>query len=246
MAVRPTGDDDVHREVQAGRGAPAPKPTPHPANLTIRDYLSREAGRITENALADLKTAAEFQRAIPQRRRRYMEMMGLADLASPKDPGPVPHAVTGVRHPEDVTGTAPAVVVLKSPGEERSRPPERCLASMRPRCRSARAVRCARSRSIPRCSTAASSPCSSSRRLRRRTRRATRPAEGRPSRCSTASEHRPSPHRRVASPNSDRRCRRVPVDVRLGGGFPSPTRRSGRVPPGEGDERVDALLVSTP
>jgi cephalosporin-C deacetylase-like acetyl esterase len=96
MTIRPSGVLDAHRDVQAGPRATAPNPTEHQPNLTIRDYLSREASRITEHALSDLKTAAEFQRAIPQRRRRYMDMMGLANLETPQNRGPVPHKVTGV------------------------------------------------------------------------------------------------------------------------------------------------------
>lgn len=68
----------------------------HPPNLSIRDYLIREARYITDNALSDLKTPADFKRRIPERRRRYMDMMGLADLAPAKDRPAVPFKVTGV------------------------------------------------------------------------------------------------------------------------------------------------------
>jgi cephalosporin-C deacetylase-like acetyl esterase len=56
----------------------------------------RDARHITESALGDLKTSADFKRLIPQRRRRYMDMMGLADLKTAKERGPVPYKVTGV------------------------------------------------------------------------------------------------------------------------------------------------------
>ncbi len=70
--------------------------TAHPPNLTIRDYLIREARHITDTALGDLKTPADFKRRIPERRRRYMDMMGIADLAPAKDRPAVPFKVTGV------------------------------------------------------------------------------------------------------------------------------------------------------
>ena len=70
--------------------------TTHTLNLSIRDYLVREARGITNNALTDLKTAGDFNRGIAERRRRFMDMMGLADLPSAKDRGPVPVHVTGV------------------------------------------------------------------------------------------------------------------------------------------------------
>lgn len=50
MTIRPSGVIDAHPEMQAGPRATAPNPTEHPPNLTIRDYLSREASRITGTA----------------------------------------------------------------------------------------------------------------------------------------------------------------------------------------------------
>jgi cephalosporin-C deacetylase-like acetyl esterase len=64
-------------------------------NLSIREYLVREARRITENSLAEFRSPADFERLIPARRRRYLEMMGLADLPSPEKRPPVPVHVTG-------------------------------------------------------------------------------------------------------------------------------------------------------
>jgi cephalosporin-C deacetylase-like acetyl esterase len=66
------------------------------SNLPIRDYLAREARRITDGAVSDLKTPQEFTRRLPQRRRRFMEMMGLSDLPGPEARGAVPFKVTGV------------------------------------------------------------------------------------------------------------------------------------------------------
>lgn len=73
----------------AGRASHAP-------NLPIRDYLAREARRITDNALADLKTAADFNRHIGGKRRQFMDMMGLTELAPAKDRPAVPYKVTGI------------------------------------------------------------------------------------------------------------------------------------------------------
>ncbi|MGD8238492.1 MAG: acetylxylan esterase [Armatimonadota bacterium] len=48
--------------------------------MTIRDYLCREARRISDEALSGLTDAAAWERLIPERRRQYMEMMNLQDL----------------------------------------------------------------------------------------------------------------------------------------------------------------------
>jgi cephalosporin-C deacetylase-like acetyl esterase len=73
-----------------------PSRSVHPPNFPIRDYLIREAQRITDSALADLKTPAEFKKRIPERRRLYMEMMGLTDLPAAKDRPSVAFRRTGV------------------------------------------------------------------------------------------------------------------------------------------------------
>ncbi|MCI0540041.1 MAG: prolyl oligopeptidase family serine peptidase [Verrucomicrobiales bacterium] len=43
----------------------------------IRDYLSREARRITDGALADIPSAAAWRRLLPEKRRQFFEMMGI-------------------------------------------------------------------------------------------------------------------------------------------------------------------------
>lgn len=58
-------------------------------NLTIRDYLSREARRISDRALTDTAGLAT-------RRRRYMEMMGLQDLPPAGQRSPLNPKVTGI------------------------------------------------------------------------------------------------------------------------------------------------------
>jgi cephalosporin-C deacetylase-like acetyl esterase len=78
---------------------PSPRPAPrasHAPNLQIRDYLAREAGHITDHALGELRTAAEFKRRTPEMRRRFIDMMGLAGLADAAARPPVVSAVTGV------------------------------------------------------------------------------------------------------------------------------------------------------
>ena len=76
-------------------GALPPQPASHPPNLPIRDYLSREARRITSSALAEIKTPADLEKAIPARRRRFMEMMGLGNLEPAGRRPPVRFTVTG-------------------------------------------------------------------------------------------------------------------------------------------------------
>jgi cephalosporin-C deacetylase-like acetyl esterase len=68
----------------------------HPPNLPIRDYLVREAHRITETALADMKTSAGFNRAVAEKRRRFVGMMGLDNAQAVKQHPPVPYETTGV------------------------------------------------------------------------------------------------------------------------------------------------------
>ena len=75
---------------------PARQKTTYPPNLSIRDYLSREARRMTDNALVDFKTSADITRTAGQRRQRFMDMMGLADLPGAAARGPVPFKTTSV------------------------------------------------------------------------------------------------------------------------------------------------------
>jgi cephalosporin-C deacetylase-like acetyl esterase len=63
---------------------------------SIQGYLNREAERITQHALARYPNAAAWRRNLPQRRQRFMEMMGLDGLP-PRDQGPPLNVkVTGV------------------------------------------------------------------------------------------------------------------------------------------------------
>jgi cephalosporin-C deacetylase-like acetyl esterase len=71
-------------------------PARHPANLTIRDYLVREARRITDESLVSVKTAADFKQQIGERRRLYIDMMGLGDLPAAQKRPRVAYEVTGV------------------------------------------------------------------------------------------------------------------------------------------------------
>jgi len=70
------------------------------SNPPIRDYLAREARRITDNALVELKTPDEVNRRLPQRRRRFMEMMGLSDLSAANG-SPCPPATQDVASQKD-------------------------------------------------------------------------------------------------------------------------------------------------
>lgn len=75
----------------APTSARKPASAPYPPNLTIRDYLSREAARITERALGGLGSARACRRSEPVRRAQFLDMLGLAEwLASgPRTPPPV-------------------------------------------------------------------------------------------------------------------------------------------------------------
>jgi cephalosporin-C deacetylase-like acetyl esterase len=65
-------------------------------SISIRGYLSREARRMTDRALADYSDAATWKRLLPERRRQYLEMMGMdVVLAGPQRP-PLNVKVTGV------------------------------------------------------------------------------------------------------------------------------------------------------
>jgi hypothetical protein len=64
--------------------------------MTIREYLTREAQRITNRALADYPDADAWRRLIPERRRRYRVMMGLEDLPPEGERPPLNPKVTGV------------------------------------------------------------------------------------------------------------------------------------------------------
>ncbi len=62
----------------------------------IRDYLSREALRITRNALANPPSASEWKQIERIRRAQFLEMMGLAHLPELQQHPPVKVTVTGV------------------------------------------------------------------------------------------------------------------------------------------------------
>jgi hypothetical protein len=64
--------------------------------MTIREYLTREAKRITDRALAEFTDADAWRRLIPERRRRYAELMGVAGLPGPGGRSPLNVRVTGV------------------------------------------------------------------------------------------------------------------------------------------------------
>lgn len=67
-----------------------------PSSMTIRDYLSREARRITDAALRDFPSAEAWHERIPEKRRQFLEMMGLMELAPAERRPMVPVHVTGV------------------------------------------------------------------------------------------------------------------------------------------------------
>lgn len=64
--------------------------------MSIRETLCRAARRITEHALAEYTEEAVWRRLVPEKRRQFLEMMGLADLPPPGKRLPVPTIQTGV------------------------------------------------------------------------------------------------------------------------------------------------------
>jgi len=56
--------------------------------MTIRDYLCREARRISDATPSEYSDAAAWKRLIPERRRQYMEMMGLSEVPADKSDRP--------------------------------------------------------------------------------------------------------------------------------------------------------------
>ena len=65
-------------------------------SMSIRGYLAREAGRITHQALADYTHPTAWRRLVPERRRQFMEMMGLDELPPYNQRPPLNVTVTGV------------------------------------------------------------------------------------------------------------------------------------------------------
>jgi cephalosporin-C deacetylase-like acetyl esterase len=74
----------------------SPAPSRRAFSTSIRAYLAREARRITDRALADTKDAAAWHRLAPERRRQFLEMMGLESLPPAGDRTPLNVKVTGV------------------------------------------------------------------------------------------------------------------------------------------------------
>jgi cephalosporin-C deacetylase-like acetyl esterase len=74
-----------------------PAPTQNSGeSISMRGYLAREAGRITHQALADYTDPSAWRRLVPERRRQFMEMMGLDELPPNGQRPPLNVTVTGV------------------------------------------------------------------------------------------------------------------------------------------------------
>jgi dienelactone hydrolase len=65
-------------------------------NMTIREYLSHEARRISDRALSDFTDADAWRKLIPEKRRQYVDMMNVEDLPPATQRPPVKVTVTGV------------------------------------------------------------------------------------------------------------------------------------------------------
>jgi hypothetical protein len=64
--------------------------------MTIREYLIREARRISDRALSEYTDAAAWRQLSGERRRQYMELMGLDALPPDGHRPPLKPKVTGV------------------------------------------------------------------------------------------------------------------------------------------------------
>ncbi len=64
--------------------------------MNIRDYLIREAQRITDHALTDYTDAEAWRKLLPDRRRQFFDMMGLETLPPIEQRTPPVVQVTGV------------------------------------------------------------------------------------------------------------------------------------------------------
>jgi cephalosporin-C deacetylase-like acetyl esterase len=78
----------LRAQVAAGPRARLPVSGQLMPTTTIRDHLSREAGRITERALSDLPDAAAWRRLRPEKHRQFIEMLGLDAWWSPQREAP--------------------------------------------------------------------------------------------------------------------------------------------------------------
>ncbi|MBZ5544655.1 MAG: S9 family peptidase [Acidobacteriia bacterium] len=90
------GEAQTTAEPASVRAAAASTEPKRVFSISIRDYLSREARSITDRALTDYRDAATWKRLVPERRRQYMEMMGLDMLAEPGKRPPLNVKITGV------------------------------------------------------------------------------------------------------------------------------------------------------
>lgn len=64
--------------------------------MNIRSYLTQAAQQITDRAVAEYTDAAAWQELAPQRRRQFLDMMGLAELPPYGERPPLNVTVTGV------------------------------------------------------------------------------------------------------------------------------------------------------
>jgi len=78
------------------RGAAAAPDTARQFSISIREYLAREARRITDRALAEYKSAAAWKRLVPERRRQFHEMLGLDVVLAERERPPLNVQITGI------------------------------------------------------------------------------------------------------------------------------------------------------
>lgn len=73
----------------------SPLPPVSGGDITIRDYLTRAATRITQNSLHDIRTKSDFDKRIAARRQKWEQMTSLPSLLPANMRGTVPVHVTG-------------------------------------------------------------------------------------------------------------------------------------------------------
>ncbi|MBC7289398.1 MAG: hypothetical protein H5T86_15425, partial [Armatimonadetes bacterium] len=64
--------------------------------MHIREYLSREAQRISERSLSGIANAEAWRTSLPQRRAKFLQMMGVDELLDKASQTPLNVTVTGV------------------------------------------------------------------------------------------------------------------------------------------------------
>lgn len=97
MKVRGSVAAAPKSETSATSASAAPAAAPkREESISIRAYLVREAEQMTHHALSSYTDSATWRKVVPERRRQFMEMMGLDELPLYRKRPPLNVTVTGV------------------------------------------------------------------------------------------------------------------------------------------------------